>query len=270
MKSMNDMNNHESIAFHEFGKNFIYTIVQAEIALCHQPTYESVRHHFNNIEFLLMDYGCTTLNNMGPEGWQQTYDQILNNLNPQTLPFALKDRNPEAIALLKTVEKLDFYEPVLDGLLSAFKYDRSYFDKIVSSTKLCLEALIKECLGRYSNNAEKVVGKTRLAEILITQDIRRGDVTFVFDPKGDADLVMDLMMHCKMEQRVNRKSFSEQLNALMDKHGISSAHQFSEMTSVDSRVIRKWLNGEGNPGLDNLIAISDATGVSLDWLAGKE
>ncbi len=33
------------------------------------------------------------------------------------------------------------------------------------------------------------VGKTRLAELLITQDIRRGDVTIVFDPKGDADLM---------------------------------------------------------------------------------
>ena len=31
------------------------------------------------------------------------------------------------------------------------------------------------------------VGKTRLAEILIAQDIRRGDVVIVFDPKGYAD-----------------------------------------------------------------------------------
>lgn len=33
------------------------------------------------------------------------------------------------------------------------------------------------------------VGKTRFAELLITQDIRRGNVTIVFDPKGDADLL---------------------------------------------------------------------------------
>ena len=33
------------------------------------------------------------------------------------------------------------------------------------------------------------VGKTRLAEILITQDIHRGDVVIVFDPKGDAELM---------------------------------------------------------------------------------
>ncbi len=34
------------------------------------------------------------------------------------------------------------------------------------------------------------VGKTRLAEIFITQDIRRGDTVIVFDPKGDADLML--------------------------------------------------------------------------------
>jgi conjugative coupling factor TraD (TOL family) len=33
------------------------------------------------------------------------------------------------------------------------------------------------------------VGKTRLAELLITQDIRRGDVVIVFDPKGDVKLL---------------------------------------------------------------------------------
>jgi len=33
------------------------------------------------------------------------------------------------------------------------------------------------------------VGKTRLAELLITQDIRRGEVVIVFDPKGDVDLL---------------------------------------------------------------------------------
>ena len=33
------------------------------------------------------------------------------------------------------------------------------------------------------------VGKTRLAELLIAQDIRRGEVVIVFDPKGDVDLL---------------------------------------------------------------------------------
>lgn len=33
------------------------------------------------------------------------------------------------------------------------------------------------------------VGKTRLAELLIAQDIRRGETVIIFDPKGDADLL---------------------------------------------------------------------------------
>lgn len=36
------------------------------------------------------------------------------------------------------------------------------------------------------------VGKTRLAQLLIAQDIRRGDPTFVFDPKGDVELLLSM------------------------------------------------------------------------------
>lgn len=46
------------------------------------------------------------------------------------------------------------------------------------------------------------VGKTRLAEMLITQDIRRGDVVIVFDPKGDAALLKRMYAEAK---RVGRE-----------------------------------------------------------------
>lgn len=36
------------------------------------------------------------------------------------------------------------------------------------------------------------VGKTRFAQLLIGQDIRRGDPTFVFDPKGDVELLLSM------------------------------------------------------------------------------
>lgn len=45
------------------------------------------------------------------------------------------------------------------------------------------------------------VGKTRLAEPLITQDIRRGNVTIVFDPKGDADLLKRMWAETKRAGR---------------------------------------------------------------------
>ena len=48
------------------------------------------------------------------------------------------------------------------------------------------------------------VGKTRLAEILITQDIRRGDVVIVFDPKGDAGLLRRVYAEAKRAGRAQR------------------------------------------------------------------
>lgn len=45
------------------------------------------------------------------------------------------------------------------------------------------------------------VGKTRFAEILIGQDIRRGDVVIVLDPKGDADLLKRIYTEAKLAGR---------------------------------------------------------------------
>ncbi len=63
------------------------------------------------------------------------------------------------------------------------------------------------------NNSERVghtlvlgttrVGKTRLAELLITQDIMRGDVVIVFDPKGDADLLLRMYTAAKKAGRLD-------------------------------------------------------------------
>ena len=47
------------------------------------------------------------------------------------------------------------------------------------------------------------VGKTRLASILINQDIRNGDAVIVVDPKGDLDLVRDMYAACEASGRLN-------------------------------------------------------------------
>ncbi|HAT8894437.1 TPA: type IV conjugative transfer system coupling protein TraD [Legionella pneumophila] len=47
------------------------------------------------------------------------------------------------------------------------------------------------------------VGKTRLASILINQDIRNGDAVIVVDPKGDLDLVRDMYSACKASARLH-------------------------------------------------------------------
>lgn len=45
------------------------------------------------------------------------------------------------------------------------------------------------------------VGKTRFAELLIGQDIRRGEVVIVLDPKGDADLLRRMYSEAKIAGR---------------------------------------------------------------------
>ena len=48
------------------------------------------------------------------------------------------------------------------------------------------------------------VGKTRLAELLVAQDIRRGDVVIVFDPKGDLDLLRRMFAEARRAGRLDR------------------------------------------------------------------
>jgi len=47
------------------------------------------------------------------------------------------------------------------------------------------------------------MGKTRFAEIMIGQDIRRGDVVIVIDPKGDAELLKRIYTEAKIAGREN-------------------------------------------------------------------
>ncbi|HBI5657155.1 TPA: type IV conjugative transfer system coupling protein TraD [Legionella pneumophila] len=47
------------------------------------------------------------------------------------------------------------------------------------------------------------VGKTRLASILINQDIRNGDAVIVVDPKGDLELVRDMYSACEASGRLD-------------------------------------------------------------------
>ncbi|MCC5792088.1 MAG: type IV conjugative transfer system coupling protein TraD [Legionellaceae bacterium] len=47
------------------------------------------------------------------------------------------------------------------------------------------------------------VGKTRLASILINQDIRNGEAVIVVDPKGDQELVRDMKAAAKVSGRTN-------------------------------------------------------------------
>lgn len=294
-------------AFIEYGKRYINLIVEAKVTLGGKPSIEDVRNYFNNIEPLLMEYGRDVLSRNGPEGWDKTMNQIRDNLDPKTLPFALKDRNQEAIALLKTVEQLEFYDPVLDGLLSAFKYDRSYFDKVLSYIEPFVSMIIKQALKRYSmvekpeqfleinpnyplikldlsrltqrqwgnfiENMDKSFFKKHMVDIVTGND-------FLSDPK---DLVILIKSDNKTQQVVlelNPSVFNlkDRYTNHLEKNFATQIAQLmdeygtkklSEMTSISDTMLRKWRNGESEPSLTSLLKIVDSTGVTLDWITGR-
>jgi conjugative coupling factor TraD (TOL family) len=87
------------------------------------------------------------------------------------------------------------------------------------------------------------VGKTRLAELLISQDIHRGDVVVVFDPKGDAGLFKRMYFEAKRAGRLDNFYFFHlgypEISARYNPVG-----SYSRITEVASRIGRQ-LPGEG-------------------------
>jgi conjugative coupling factor TraD (TOL family) len=130
-----------SAAFKEFAWRFVNIIARALVALGRRPDYQQVRRYINDIEPLFVEYARAHLERHGPEGWQAQVAEIAANLKERNLPNALRGRNEQAIALMRHLQEQDLYDPVLDGLVSAFKYDKTYFDKIVSSVGPLMEKL---------------------------------------------------------------------------------------------------------------------------------
>ncbi len=130
-----------SAAFKEFAWRFVNIIARALVALKRRPDYQQVRRYINDIEPLFMEYARAHLDQNGAEDWKIQVGDLKDGIKERNLPAALRGRNIEAIALMRHLQAQDLYDPVLDGLVSAFKYDKTYFDKIVSSVGPLMEKL---------------------------------------------------------------------------------------------------------------------------------
>ncbi len=87
------------------------------------------------------------------------------------------------------------------------------------------------------------VGKTRLAELLITQDIRRGDVVIVFDPKGDVALLKRMYAEAKRAGREDQ-FYMFHLGYPEISARYNPVGTFSKITEVATRTANQ-LPGEG-------------------------
>ncbi|EOW7048727.1 type IV conjugative transfer system coupling protein TraD [Klebsiella pneumoniae] len=142
--------------------------------------------------------------------WEQRHTQrLLDTLRPEVARYV----NPSWVyqAARRVEQRQEYRFPTLCRLLAS----ESAFNPVrplppvgglpalhgieLDETNVLMD--LRERVGHLLVLGTTRVGKTRLAELLITQDIRRGDVVIVFDPKGDADLLKRMYAECQRAGR---------------------------------------------------------------------
>lgn len=209
-------------AFREFAWRFVNIIARALVALGERPDYTLIMRYVNNIADLYIRYAEKIIHEQLPA--LQT--QIENNqqvLGEDDVPRNMQGQ-PDALRIwaievaLSSEEGKKLYDPILDGLRSAVRYDRTYFDKIVASLLPLLEKL--------------TTGKT--AELLAPDYLNMDDSRPIFD----------------WEQIIRKKAVVYVgLDALSDSMVASAVgnSMFADLVSVAGHIYKHGINA-GLPG----------------------
>lgn len=131
----------DSSVFREFAWRFVNIIARALVALGRRPDYQQINQHVTNIEPLLQDYCKIWLPKVDPH-WEIKVKKIEMGLNPNSIPMNMRNRSTRSVALIKFIKESHLFDPVADGLRSAFEYEKSYFDKLVATLMPLMEKLI--------------------------------------------------------------------------------------------------------------------------------
>jgi conjugative coupling factor TraD (TOL family) len=129
-----------SAAFREFSWRFVNIVARALIAMGRRPDFKLLLQHVTQIEPLFIEY-CQHWLPARRDNWTDEVAQIERTLTDRNMEHAFRGRDKRAVAFLKYLEQHQLYDPILDGLRSAVRYDRTYFDKIVASLLPLLEKL---------------------------------------------------------------------------------------------------------------------------------
>ncbi|CAB3818897.1 type IV conjugative transfer system coupling protein TraD [Achromobacter ruhlandii] len=129
-----------SAAFREFAWRFVNIIARALVELGQRPDYLLIQRHVVNIDALFIEYAQHFFARTEPKAWEVIV-QLEGRLNDKTIPRHMVGREKRVVALEQYLSQTRTYDAVLDGLRSAVRYDRTYFDKIVASLLPLLEKL---------------------------------------------------------------------------------------------------------------------------------
>jgi conjugative coupling factor TraD (TOL family) len=130
----------DSAAFKEFAWRFVNIIARALVELGQRPDYALIQQHVINIDALFLQYAHHYFSRTNAKAWESIV-AIEGKLNDKTIPRHMLGRERRVVAIEQYLSQSRIYDPVLDGLRSAVRYDRTYFDKIVASLLPLLEKL---------------------------------------------------------------------------------------------------------------------------------
>lgn len=129
-----------SAAFKEFAWRFVNIIARALVELGQRPNYEQIARYVRSIDSLFLDYAKSYFDRKDPALWG-LIAQAAASIDQKNLSFAMKGRDMMVVAVEQYIREEKIFDPVLDGLCSAVRYDKTYFDKIVASLLPLLEKL---------------------------------------------------------------------------------------------------------------------------------
>lgn len=129
-----------SAAFREFAWRFVNIIARALIELGRRPDYLQIQRHVVNIDALFIEYAQHFFAHHDAQAWEAIV-QIEGRLNEKNVPRHMIGREKRVVAIEQYLAAKRIFDPVMDGLRSAVRYDRTYFDKIVASLLPLLEKL---------------------------------------------------------------------------------------------------------------------------------
>ncbi|ACR67578.1 hypothetical protein NT01EI_0336 [Edwardsiella ictaluri 93-146] len=205
-----------SAAFREFAWRFVNIIARALVALGERPDYTLIMRYVNNIADLYIRYAEKVIREQLPslQAQIQNNEQVLGDddvpRNMQGQPDAVRIWSIEVA--LSSEEGKQLYDPILDGLRSAVRYDRTYFDKIVASLLPLLEKL--------------TTGKT--AELLAPDYLEMSDSRPIFDweqiirKKAVVYIGLDALSDSEVASAVGNSMFADLVSVAghIYKHGI--------------------------------------------------
>ncbi|WP_248767219.1 type IV conjugative transfer system coupling protein TraD [Pseudomonas sp. MWU12-2345] len=129
-----------SAAFREFAWRFVNIIARALVELGIRPDYLKILQHVINIDALFIEYSGYYFAKHDPRAWEVIVT-IEGTLTEKNTPYNMRGRQKRVTAIDQYLSQTRVADPVMDGLRSAIRYDKTYFDKIVASLLPLLEKL---------------------------------------------------------------------------------------------------------------------------------